>query len=289
MTRRDRGPICYNFSQKLALGQFAAVIGNNAGASIQKLIRQRLAKTRGARVASGLEQKLRVAILEDDPDQAELVGLWLTHAEHTVDSHADAASFLRAVRHDSFDMYLLDWVLPDLSGIEVLKKLRREMDDYTPTIIVTARDEEQSIVRGLEAGADDYLVKPVRQAELVARISAVLRRAAGGKPEEEDLDVAPYSLSFANKTVGLNGEKIRLTNREFELALFFFRNAGKMISRNHLLESIWGIENKSVSTRTIDTHVSRLRKKLQLGEENGWKLSAIYQHGYRLERVETQR
>jgi DNA-binding response OmpR family regulator len=289
LTRRDRGPICYNFSQKLALGQFAAVIGNNAGASIQKLIRQRLAKTRGARVASGLEQKLRVAILEDDPDQAELVGLWLTHAEHTVDSHADAASFLRAVRHDSFDMYLLDWVLPDLSGIEVLKKLRREMDDYTPTIIVTARDEEQSIVRGLEAGADDYLVKPVRQAELVARISAVLRRAAGGKPEEEDLDVAPYSLSFANKTVGLNGEKIRLTNREFELALFFFRNAGKMISRNHLLESIWGIENKSVSTRTIDTHVSRLRKKLQLGEENGWKLSAIYQHGYRLERVETQR
>jgi DNA-binding response OmpR family regulator len=273
LTRRDRGPICYNFSQKLALGQFAAVIGNNAGASIQKLIRQRLAITRGARVASGLEQKLRVAILEDDPDQAELVGLWLTHAEHTVDSHADAASFLRAVRHDSFDMYLLDWVLPDLSGIEVLRKLRREMDDYTPTIIVTARDEEQSIVRGLEAGADDYLVKPVRQAELVARISAVLRRAAGGKPEEEDLDVAPYSLSFANKTVGLNGEKIRLTNREFELALFFFRNAGKMISRNHLLESIWGIENKSVSTRTVDTHVSRLRKKLKLGEENGWKLS----------------
>jgi len=232
---------------------------------------------------------VRVAILEDDPDQAELVGLWLTHAEHTVDSHADAASFLRVVRHDSFDMYLLDWVLPDLSGIEVLKKLRREMDDYTPTIIVTARDEEQSIVRGLEAGADDYLVKPVRQAELVARISAVLRRAAGGKPEEEDLDVAPYSLSFANKTVGLNGEKIRLTNREFELALFFFRNAGKMISRNHLLESIWGIANKSVSTRTVDTHVSRLRKKLQLREENGWKLSAIYQHGYRLERVQTQR
>jgi len=229
---------------------------------------------------------LRVAILEDDPDQSELIKLWLMDAEHTVDCSADATSFLRAVRRDSFDLYVLDWVLPDLSGIEVLKKLRKEMGDYTSAIIVTAKDEEQSIVRGLEAGADDYLVKPVRQAELVARVSAVLRRAAGNKPEEEDLDVAPYSLSFTNKTVSLNGEKLGLTNREFELALFFFRNAGKMMSRNHLLEAIWGIENKSVSTRTVDTHVSRLRKKLKLGEENGWILSAVYQHGYRIERVD---
>ncbi|MGB5448034.1 MAG: response regulator transcription factor, partial [Woeseiaceae bacterium] len=136
---------------------------------------------------------MRVAILEDDPDQAELIKLWLTHAEHTVDCHADAAGFLRAVRRDSFDLFVLDWVLPDLSGIEVLRKLRNEMGDYTPVIIVTAKDEEQSIVRGLEAGADDYLVKPVRQAEMMARVSAVLRRAAGNKPEEKDLDVEPYS------------------------------------------------------------------------------------------------
>ena len=86
--------------------------------------------------------------------------------------------------------------------------------------------------------------------------------------------------------LSLRGEKISLTNREFELADFFFRHAGKMISRGHILESIWGIDNKSVSTRTVDTHVSRLRKKLNLSEENGWKLSAIYQHGYRLERVD---
>jgi len=229
---------------------------------------------------------LRVAILEDDADQAEIIRLWLTHAEHTVDCYANAADFLRAVRRDSFDLFVLDWVLPDLSGIEVLQKLRREMSDYTPAIIVTAKNEEQSIVRGLEAGADDYLVKPVRQAELVARVSAILRRASGGKPEEEGLEVSPYSINVASKTVSLNGEKIGLTNREFELALFFFRNAGKMMSRNHMLEAIWGIENKSVSTRTVDTHVSRLRKKLRLCEENGWILSAIYQHGYRIERVD---
>ena len=228
---------------------------------------------------------MRVAILEDDPDQAELVKLWLVNAEHSVDCFGDAASFMRAVRRDSYDLYVLDWMLPDLSGIEVLKKLRKDMGDYTSVVIVTARDEEQSIVRGLEAGADDYLVKPVRQAELVARVAAVLRRAAGSKPEEESLDVAPYSLNVSGKTISLGDEKISLTNREFELASFLFRNAGKMISRNHMLESIWGIENKSVSTRTVDTHVSRLRKKLKLNADNGWVLAAIYQHGYRLEKV----
>ncbi len=228
---------------------------------------------------------MRVAILEDDPDQAELIRLWLTHAEYSVECHADGATFLRAVRRDSFDLYMLDWVLPDLSGIEVLKKLRNELSDYTATVIVTAKNDEKSIVRGLEAGADDYLVKPVRQAELIARVSAVLRRTGGRKPEE-DLDVSPYALNAGKKALSLRGEKISLTNREFELAHFFFRNAGKMISRSHILEAIWGIENKSVSTRTVDTHVSRLRKKLNLSEGNGWKLSAIYQHGYRLERVD---
>ena len=228
---------------------------------------------------------MRIASLEDDADQAELTRLWLMDADHTVDCYDDAAGFLRAVRRDSFDLYVLDWMLPDLSGIEVLEKLRNSMDDYTPVVIVTAKDEEQSIVRGLEAGADDYLVKPVRHAELVARVAAVLRRVGGNKPDEEALDVKPYTLSLANNTISLNGDKISLTNREFELALFFFRNAGKMVSRNHMLESIWGIENKSVSTRTVDTHVSRLRKKLKLNEDNGWVLSSIYQHGYRLERA----
>lgn len=230
---------------------------------------------------------MRLAILEDDADQAELLKLWLVNAEHTVDCFADAASFLRAVKRDSFDLYVLDWMLPDLSGIDVLKKLRTSLDDVTSVVIVTAKDEEHSIVTGLEAGADDYLVKPVRRAELVARVGAVLRRAAGNKPAEE-LDIAPYAIDIATTNLTLDGEAISLTNREFELALFFFRNAGKMISRNHMLESIWGIENKSVSTRTIDTHVSRLRKKLKLQEENGWVLSSIYQHGYRLERAAAQ-
>lgn len=228
---------------------------------------------------------MRVAILEDDPDQAELTRRWLTNAEYSVDCYADAASFLRAMRRESFDLYVLDWVLPDLSGIEVLKKLRSEMSDFTPVVIVTAKNEEQSIVRGLEAGADDYLVKPVRQAELVARLAAIFRRTAGLSGGEGKLDVTPYAIDTSSKSVELHDATVSLTNREFELAHFLFRNAGKMLSRSHILEAIWGIDNRSVSTRTVDTHMSRLRKKLDLRDENGWKLSAIYQHGYRLEKI----
>lgn len=229
---------------------------------------------------------MRVATLEDDLDQAELVSLWLQNAGHSVSHSGDAAEFLRAVRRDSYDMYVLDWVLPDMSGIDVLKKLRSEMQDYTPVIIATAKDEEQSIVCGLEAGADDYLVKPIRQAELVARVAAIFRRAAGGKADEDAVDASPYVLDPATNTATLNGEEMALTNREFALAMFLFRNPGKMLSRAHILEAIWGIENTAVSTRTVDTHISRLRRKLKLGADNGWTLSAIYQHGYRMERTD---
>ncbi len=229
---------------------------------------------------------MRLALLEDDPDQADLLSLWLTDAGYTVNCNGDAASFLRAVRRDSFDMYLLDWVLPDLSGIEVLVKLRTEMHDYTPVVIATTKDTENHVVRGLECGADDYLVKPVRRAELVARISAIFRRAAGGKSDRDETDATPYTLDAGKKSVSLEGREIALTNREFALAEFLFRNSGKVLSRAHILEAIWGIENTAVSTRTVDTHVSRLRRKLDLGEKNGWTLSAIYQHGYRMEKID---
>ncbi len=229
---------------------------------------------------------MRVALLEDDPDQAALTQHWLEHAEHSVACHDTAAGFLRAARRESFDLYILDWVLPDMSGIDVLEKVRGEMDDTTPVIIATVKNEEESIVRGLESGADDYLVKPIRQRELVARVSALLRRSAGRGFGDADVDAAPYRIDTAAGKVSLDGMPIKLTNREFELVVFFFRNAGKMLSRSHILEAIWGIDNKAVSTRTVDTHVSRLRKKLELTAEHGWKLSAIYQHGYRLERID---
>lgn len=227
---------------------------------------------------------LRVAILEDDPDQSAIVSMWLIDAGYSVSVQAESSEFIRAIRRDSFDLYLLDWIVPELSGIEVLRKLRNEMGDNTPVIVATVKDKEQNIVRALEAGADDYIVKPMNQGELLARVAAILRRAGFGTAVNDTFDVSPYVLDIRKQGLSLDGEEISLTNREFELAVLLFRNAGKLLSRSHILEAIWGIDNNSVSTRTVDTHVSRLRKKLNLNEGNGWKLTAVYQHGYRIER-----
>ena len=134
---------------------------------------------------------MRIAILEDDTDQADIIRKWLNHAGHTVACHNSGTGFLQAVRHDSYDLYLLDWMVPDVTGIDVLRKLRNERNDYTPAVIATAKDEEQSIVRGLEAGADDYLVKPVRQMELIARVNAILRRLTAASDVAATLPTRP--------------------------------------------------------------------------------------------------
>ncbi len=231
---------------------------------------------------------MRIAILEDDQDQADLVRLWLEEAEHSITVFATGEDFLRGVRRESFDIYLLDWMLPDISGIDVLQKLRSGNKDDTPVMLATTRHEEKDIVAALEAGADDYLVKPVRRRELVARLDALCRRYGVLDNADQPLDVDPYALDPSTKKLSLRGEAITLTNREFELALFLFRQEGRAISRNHILETIWDIDSPDVSTRTVDTHISRLRKKMQFNEDNGWKLAAIYQHGYRLERITNQ-
>lgn len=228
---------------------------------------------------------MRIALLEDDPDQSELLCLWLENAEHTIIPSTTGRDFLRDVRRESFDLYLIDWLLPDLSGIDVLRKLRDELQDLTPVLIATVKKEERDIVQALEAGADDYLVKPIRRGELIARVDAVCRRAPGGRNAAKIRNADPYVIDEDHKLVRLNDSVLSLTNREFDLAVFLFRNAGKVVSRGHILQVIWGIDNNDVSTRTVDTHISRLRKKLGLNGSNGWKLSAIYQHGYRLEQT----
>jgi len=229
---------------------------------------------------------LRIALLEDDNDQAELVALWLQGAGHEVRVFPASRDFQKAVSRDSFDLLILDWVLPDLNGDEVLKWVRQTVDWPIPVLFMTQRDAEEDVVHILELGADDYMAKPVSQALLTARVNALGRRSRPREDGKQAAEYGVYRLDPNTHSITVNGEAIELTSREFDLALFMFRNAGRVLSRGHILESVWG-SNPDLNTRTVDTHVSRLRKKLNISEENGWRLRAIYQHGYRLEPMES--
>ena len=134
------------------------------------------------------------------------------------------------------------------------------------------------------AGSDDLVVTPPKQAVWLARVRAALRRRGGAGESEVQaaLSLPPYSVDPQRRRISVAGDEIELTQREYELACYLIRRQGRIVSRDSLLENIWNL-GPSVSTRTVDTHVSRLRKKLQLSGEHGWRLTAIYQHGYRLE------
>ncbi|THF64712.1 response regulator transcription factor [Pseudothauera nasutitermitis] len=227
---------------------------------------------------------MRVAILEDDPTHRETLAGWLGEAGHDVHAFANGRDFIRNAGRESFDLYLLDWCLPDTSGYEVLRWAREDRGDDVPVIFTTARDAEEDVVAGLSAGADDYIIKPMRRFETLTRIEAVMRRARPAAVETV-LDVPPFRFDVRHKIATVDGEAVELTEKEFDLALFLFRNLGRLISRGHMLEAVWG-RNPNLATRTVDTHVSRVRTKLGVRPERGFRLSPTYNYGYRLERLE---
>ncbi len=227
---------------------------------------------------------MRIALLEDDPDQADLVSLWLGEAGYQCAHYAAGRRLMSAAKQESYDLMILDWKLPDLSGIEVLAWLRANLDWPIPVLFVTQMDTEDDVVRALEAGADDYMTKPVRERELLARVAALSRRAVARETEQQ-LAFGNYRFDLATQQASLDGAPVSLTGREFSLATFLFRNHGRVLSRGHILESVWG-SSSNLTTRKVDTHVSRIRSKLGIRPENGWQLRAIYQHGYRLSPVD---
>lgn len=227
---------------------------------------------------------MRVALLEDDPDQAALFSEWLKAAGHGCEQFENGKIFVRNIKHDSFDALILDWMVPEMDGFEVLRWVRENFEWRIPIVFVTARDLEDDIVRALEEGADDYIVKPAKQRELLARLTAVVRRASATDESQSTIEYEPFVIDLGNHLVQRDGERIEVTQKEYELIVFLFRNIGRVLSRAHILESVWG-RNPDINTRTVDTHVSRIRSKLSLAPDTGWKLSSIYQHGYRLEKI----
>lgn len=225
-----------------------------------------------------------IGILEDDSDQSALLQVWLEDAGFETRVFASGPEFIRAVQQEGFDLMLLDWNLPEMSGLEVLKWVRHNVHDHVPVLFLTTRGEEQHVVAALEAGADDYVSKPARPQELVARIRSLARRSGLVEPERDSIEIDGYHLDRKALSICKEGQNVPMTRREFELTWMLFDNLDKILSREYLLRNIWNV-GAAVQSRTVDTHVSRVRSKLNLRPENGWRLSSVYHYGYRLEQV----
>lgn len=229
---------------------------------------------------------MKILSLEDDPAHAELIQLILHNDGHDVKSFKEGSQAIRFLETSIVDLLLLDLSIPGISGMEVLGWARERLGKDVPILIVTGHSREDDIVAALDAGADDYMVKPLRARELTSRVNALLRRAY---PSERRttvyLEIGPYVIDMVSRTVALNHQPINLTPKEFEIACLLFRNVGRVVPRQTLIKLIWGRDLDKVS-RSLDTHVYRLRSKLHLNHENNMQLRSIYTHGYKLDLIE---
>lgn len=225
-----------------------------------------------------------IASLEDDPIQAQLIQQTLSEGGYKSCVFSTGKELLLALQKaEPFDLLLLDWELPDVSGEDVTLWVRANLGHQIPIMLLTNRTDEEDLVRGLNAGADDYLTKPFKATELLARINALLRRSTKNTSSEPTaITLGPYTLDPQTRLATLNGQEIQLTQKEFELAYLFFRNIGRLFSRDALSAAVWNREIPATS-RTLDTHLSNIRQKLQLNPNNGMRIISSYALGYRLE------
>jgi len=175
-------------------------------------------------------------------------------------------------------------VMPEMAGDTVLTALRRRPGADLPIIVVTARDSEADVVAALRLGADDYIVKPAKGMELLARIEAIARRARNGRGAP--IRAGRFDIDLGRRSVLLDGREVSLTLKEFDLAAHLFQHPGTLVTRSRLLETVWAVSTE-VDTRTVDTHASRVRRKLRLDGTTGWTLQSVYGFGYRLVPVES--
>lgn len=226
---------------------------------------------------------MKIALLEDDLAFAGTVLEWLRAADFEVDHFKMGVDFLRKFPHTQYDLCIFDWTLPDMEGPDVMVSIKLRVSKLPPIIFFTGRSEEEDVIRVMDAGADDYVVKPASRPLLLARINALLRRTSAQLLTESVYEFGPIMLDTKQHIATLAGEEVKLTDKEFDLALYFLKNEGALLSRTHLMNVVWGASS-DIETRKVDVHVSHLRTKLKLTPENGWKLTSIYQQGYRLER-----
>ena len=222
---------------------------------------------------------MRILIVEDDLEAAEAMARGLTEAGHDCVRGADGEEGLTAARDGEFDVMIVDRMMPKMNGVQLVETLRRE-GDRTPVLFLSALGEVGDRVDGLQAGADDYLVKPYAFAELIARIEALARRRDTGSVQTL-LKVGELEMDLIARTVHRSGKDIDLQPREFQLLEFMMRHAGQSVTRTMLLEKVWHY-HFDPQTNVIDVHISRLRSKIDKGFDRPM-LQTVRGAGYRLD------
>ncbi|MBU6490047.1 MAG: response regulator transcription factor, partial [Burkholderiales bacterium] len=195
------------------------------------------------------------------------------------------SQLIRRLKRERDDLLLLDWSVPGVTGHQVTIWARANLTERIPILFMTSRSLETDIVTALSSGADDYMVKPIGHSELLARIDALGRRAyPGATAAQTVIEVGRYRIDAVGRTCFLRDAQVELTGREFDLVLLLFQHVGRILSREYIGGTLWGQPHNAIS-RTLDTHMSRVRSKLQLRPEHGVRLMPVYGHGYRLELV----
>jgi DNA-binding response OmpR family regulator len=222
----------------------------------------------------------KLLVVEDETTLRDTLAYNLAKEGHEVTQSADGAEALELAREDKFDLIVLDIMLPGLDGLSFCRILRKEQ--ATPIIMLTARGGEVDRIIGLESGADDYIVKPFSLGEFLARVRAVLRRAPSLALRSDRLESGDLSLDLAARRVSLARREVKLSHKEFDLLAALVRNKGAVLSRDLLLEQVWGLDHIG-DDRTVDVHVRWLREKIEATPSEPQRIVTVRGVGYRFE------
>lgn len=234
-----------------------------------------------------MEPKVKVLVVDDEDRIRRLLRMYLERENYEIEEAADGNEALEMALNNDYNCILLDLMMPEKDGIEVCKEIRKQK--ATPIIMLTAKGEEANRVQGFEVGADDYIVKPFSPREVVLRVKALLRRASQTSylqtdPTARDIIVYPHlSIDHDAHRVTVDGEEVNLTPKEYELLHFLAKSPDKVFDREHLLKEVWQYEFFG-DLRTVDTHIKRLREKLnRVSEKAAGMIVTVWGVGYKFE------
>ena len=209
---------------------------------------------------------MKLLVVEDEPNLLSIIRKGLSENNNEVSVAMDGRTALEMIQNHSFDVVILDIMLPDINGIEICRRLRASKN-FVPVLLLTALGTTENVVTGLNAGADDYMVKPFKFSELEARISALARRSNQDNRPNDILVIEDLEIDGRSKSVKRSGESIVLTAKEFKLLYYLAKNAGNILSREQLLDNVWDI-NFDMNTNVVDVYINYLRNKIDKPFEN---------------------